>query len=252
MWRSELIEPKKGTFIADPFICRSGGINICFVEEYDFKRAMGVISAFKVGKEGVERIGVAIDEGFHMSFPFIFEFNGVLYMCPETGAIREIRIYKCDEFPSKWSFCKTLLSDVSAVDTMIFYWENKWWMLTNIDPSNTREHCSELYIFYSDNPIQGEWLPHSRNPILVDSTRARNGGLVRCDSSIYRVAQRQGFNHYGKSMSINKITKITETEYLEEPCFNIHPDFFDNISGTHHMHSNQDLTAFDYVKFARR
>ena len=72
---------------------------------------------------------------FHLSYPFIFTVDNELYMCPETGEIREIRLYKCTEFPLRWSFHKTLIKDVSAVDSNIFLFKDRWWLLTNIDSS---------------------------------------------------------------------------------------------------------------------
>ena len=61
---------------------------------------------------------------------------------------------------------KTLISNVSAVDSNIFYLNNFWWLLTNIDSSNSGDHCSELHAFYSEDLFTNEWKPHLKNPLV--------------------------------------------------------------------------------------
>ena len=77
-------------------------------------------------------------------------------MCPETSEMKDIRLYRCLDFPLKWELEKTLIKDVSAVDSNIFEFNEKWWMLTNIDSSDSGEHCSELHLFYSSD-LRANW-----------------------------------------------------------------------------------------------
>ena len=133
--RSNIIANPPYRFLADPFVFRRGNLDLCFVEDYDFRTKKGKISVFKISGNKYEELGSALDEPFHLSYPFIFTVDNELYMCPETGEIREIRLYKCIEFPLRWSFHKTLIKDVSAVDTNIFFFNDRWWLLTTIDSS---------------------------------------------------------------------------------------------------------------------
>jgi hypothetical protein len=119
-------------------------------------------------------------------------------------------------------------------------------MFTNIDPTGSGDHCSELFIFFSDSPF-GDWRPHRLNPIFVDASRARNGGLVKDGVNFYRVSQCQGFNVYGKSTLINKIVELTESNYVETTIAQITPTFAKGIYGTHHLHSNRRTTVFDFL-----
>ena len=57
-------------------------------------------------------------------------------MCPETKEKKEIRIYKCKKIPDQWSYFKTLIKNIYAVDTVIFEKNNIWWLLTNTDKNN--------------------------------------------------------------------------------------------------------------------
>ena len=54
-------------------------------------------------------LGPVLEENFHLSFPYIFEYKDKIFMCPETHQKKEIRIYICEDFPLKWKFHKTLI-----------------------------------------------------------------------------------------------------------------------------------------------
>jgi hypothetical protein len=139
------------------------------------------------------------------------------------------------------------MEDVSAADTMLFEDGGRWWMLTNIDKSNIGDHCSELYVFFSDSPLSREWTPHPANPIYIDAAIARNGGLIHDRGSRFRVAQRQGFDAYGKGFSIMQIEKLTPTEYRERCVAAIEPNFKRGLNGTHHMSTTGNATVIDHA-----
>ena len=249
--RSNIIVNPPYRFLADPFVFRRGDMDVCFVEDYDFRTKRGKISVFEISGDKYEELGPALDEPFHLSYPFIFTVDNELYMCPETGEIREIRLYKCTEFPLRWSFHKTLIKNVSAVDTNIFFFEDKWWLVTTIDSSEIGELCSELHVFYSDAFDSDAWTPHAKNPVIFDSERARSGGFFRDGEKLLRVFQRQGFDQYGESMGIAQITNLGAETYSEETVSRIEPRFAPKIIGTHTLSYNRGLLAVDFVKVER-
>ena len=75
------------------------------------------------------------------------------------------------------------------------------------------------------------WHPHESNPVLFDPLRARNGGMIIFDNQLYRVFQRQGFGIYGESCGVAKIISLSSTDYREEVCSFIEPNFYENING---------------------
>lgn len=249
--KSNIITNPPYRFLADPFVFRRGDLDVCFVEDYDFRTNRGKISVFKINGDKYEELGPALDEPFHMSYPFIFTVDNELYMCPETSEIREIRLYKCIEFPLRWSLHKTLIKDVSAVDTSIFYFEGRWWLLTNVDSSEIGEFCSELHVFYSDAFDSDTWTPHVKNPVIFDSERARNGGFFRDGDKLFRVFQKQGFDQYGESMGIAQITDLGPETYCEEIVSGIDPHFAPKVIGTHSFSYYEGLMAIDFLKVER-
>ncbi|WP_413586697.1 hypothetical protein [Bdellovibrio sp. HCB274] len=235
-------------FFADPFVIHKNNQDICFVEEYDFSTGLGHISAFELKGDSAVCLGPVIKESFHMSFPYLFEYQGELYMCPETSGAKEIRIYKCTEFPLKWELEKSLMKNVAAVDSLLFEQDGLWWMLTNMDSLQKNDNCTELHAFYADSPLSDSWTAHAMNPLIINPLVARNGGMVREGNKIFRVSQSQEFGIYGAGSRINEIQRLTKTDYAEKTQVKVKADFFKDIYGTHHLHSNGSVTVYDFCK----
>ena len=251
LWRSTVIRNPPNRYLADPFVFHKDGYHVCFVEDFNYSTNTGHITAFRIDRDGYTELGCALREDFHLSYPFVFEESSDLYMCPESQAAREIRLYKCVSYPLGWQLHRVLMKGVSAADTSLFKHNGKWWMLTNIDSSESGDHCSELHVFYADDVDSSSWTPHPMNPVIFDSRRARNGGLLFHRDGVYRVFQVQGFETYGESMGIARITELTTTRYEEEVLCSITPTFFAGLKGTHTYSFAGGLLAIDFLKYER-
>ena len=252
LWRSKKIPNPNNSFLADPFVIKRDGKYYCFVENYNYKTCKGNISVFQIDHNGYEDLGIALKEDFHLSYPFLFNYKNELYMCPETNQKKEIRIYKCIKFPNQWAFHKTIMKDVSSVDSVIFQKNDKWWLFTNIDRSSMRDHSCQLHIFYASDPLTDNWTPHESNPVIFDPLEARNGGLIVDDENVYRIFQRQGFDMYGSELGIAKINKLNNLEYDEEIISEVKARFFKNILGTHTYNYNEGLLVIDFVQINKK
>lgn len=250
--QSQVIDNPANGFLADPFVFRKDGQDVIFVEEYDYGRKLGHIAAYEVSESGYEALGNVLVEPFHLSYPFLLEADGKLFMCPETSEARDIRMYECVEFPLKWKFHEVLIPNVSATDSSIFFRDGYWWLLTNIDTADLGDFSSELHVFYADRFDSENWHRHPSNPVVFDSNCARNGGLLFDEEgAVYRVFQRQGFDIYGEAMGVAKIDVLTPTDYAETVVLRIEPDFFDDIGGTHTYSCRDRLMALDFVKMQK-
>ncbi len=249
--QSTVIKNPPNHFLADPFIVTKNGQHYCFVEDLDYATNKGKIAVYQISQNGVVALGTALEEDFHLSYPYIFEADGKLYMCPETYQAHEIRLYECVDFPLQWKKHKVLKSNVSAADTNIFQWNHQWWMLTNIDSLGHDEHHNELHLFYADRFDATDWQAHPQNPVIFDPLKARNGGLLFKNNEIYRVFQQHGFDNYGESMGIAKITALNTQTYAEELLYKIPADFFSGLSGAHSYAFAQGLLAIDFKKLEK-
>lgn len=245
----KVIENNKNCFNADPFIYKLKDQNYIFVESFNFKKKRGSISVYKIKKHSYEFLGEVLKEKFHLSFPFIFEFENKIFMCPETNQINEIRLYENISFPNKWKYHSTLMKNVSAADTLIFEHNGIWWLLTNIDYSEINDHNSELSLYYSyEGPLTSKWNKHPKNPLIIDPEKARNAGLISENNKLYRVSQKNEFGIYGKEIDINIIDMISTENYSEKTIHNIKPDFKKRLFATHHFNLNDDYIVVDCCK----
>ena len=72
-WKFKIIKNPVNRFYADPFVWCENDLNICFVEDYDYRTLKGKISAIELTKDGYSEIGTVIEEEFHMSYPYLFK-----------------------------------------------------------------------------------------------------------------------------------------------------------------------------------
>jgi len=252
LWRYKEIKNPKGRYFADPFVFKNNGCNYLFFEDYSLSEKIGWISTIKITDDGYEFLGIVLKEDFHLSFPFIFKDGDTIYMVPESNDSKDIRLYKCVDFPMKWEFVHTLFSKVSASDTMIINKEGYWFLMTNIDSSDVKDHHSELHIFYSKELLSKNWKPLKQsNPIIFDSRNARNGGFFIKNNILYRINQIQGKDHYGKSFGVNEVITLSRETYVEKRVSTIHSDFKEGIICTHHYNANEEIGVVDYARKQR-
>lgn len=246
--KATFIENPKKAYLADPFVVTRDDKTVIFVEDYDEVLGKGAISAVELHQSGSYQIKRnVINEPFHLSFPYVFEHDGDLYMVPETAKANAIRLYKCEEFPYQWSYVHNLIENIDTVDTLIFQRHGLWWMLTNPSTPNTTEHAALMKVFYADTPLSQNWQESSTFPAVFSVSHSRNGGLLRRGERFYRVRQNRGFCSYGTSCSIAEIVTLEKEKYCESVHAEFLPNFRKGLSGFHHIHSNGEVTVFDFA-----
>lgn len=244
-----VLQNPNNSFLADPFLIEIRDELYCFAELFDFSTGKGKIVSAKVDQFSTNWTWKdEITENFHLSFPFIFKYQDDLYMCPETSEIQEIRIYKYDKKSTKWHYYMTLMKNVRSADTLIFFKNQKWWLFCTLDLAQINEYETFAFLWYSDNPLTSDWVPHKLNPIFIDSNRARNAGLLQEDDEIYRVSQSQGQYTYGKSFDINRIDTINEMEFAEVGIKDEICAFHEKVKATHHFSSFGNFSILDVIK----
>tara|TARA_Y200000002_G_C22679553_1_gene663437 strand:+ start:178 stop:1821 length:1644 start_codon:yes stop_codon:yes gene_type:complete len=238
------IPSDKKRFQADPNLVKINKKYFIFVEDCNINSEKAEIKCYEIlkDKKSFKEIGSAINEKYHISFPFTFKFKNRLYMSVESSSNKTINIYRNEGMPLNWEIVSQDKFDSKIpVDPIIFYLNNNWWLIFGDDLSQ-----NEMYIYFSNDPIDGEWKPHKSNPVYITSEYCRNAGLIIDQGNYYRIAQQSGFNNYGKSMKIMRIKEITEDFFLEEEVEYILPHFDRKIKGVHTLTKCDDLLAFDY------
>jgi hypothetical protein len=252
--RFKKLNPPEGLFWADPFAVYHEENYYLFVEEISFSEPNAHISVLELDGHGEVISGKRIlEKPYHMSYPFVFTYDDKYYMIPETSGNKTIDIYKCMQFPDKWEFHKTIMTGISAVDTTLFEYNGKWWLFTSVDESEGNAGLdTDLFLYYSDNPLTGTWTGHPLNPVVSDVRSARPAGKIFIkDGRMFRPSQNCS-GRYGRAININMIKILSETDYQEEVYKSIEPDWDNKLKGTHTINSDGFLTVIDAYKFRKR
>ncbi|MGH9970115.1 MAG: glucosamine inositolphosphorylceramide transferase family protein [Pyrinomonadaceae bacterium] len=237
--------PPPGRFWADPFPVQVGENYFVFFEEflYDQNKAHISVIELQKGRKPAEPVKV-LERPYHLSYPFVFEWQGSHYMIPETGSNNTVELYRCRSFPYEWEFETVLLKANNPSDATLAEIEGRWWMFVNIEEPEVSVNWEELHLFYSDSPF-GPWTPHRRNPVRSDVRNSRPAGrLFWSSNSLYRPAQ-DCSRRYGYATAINEVKRISCDDYLEEEVSRITPEWDRNVVGTHTLNKTGDLTVID-------
>lgn len=212
-------------FLADPFPVTWQGRTFVFVEELDHRIGKGFISAIEFGEAGP--VGPArpiLEESWHLSYPFLIEHDGSLWMIPESRGNRDVAIYKCVDFPHRWERFATLLSDVDLADATITC-HNGMYYLFGVLWDGAGGYSDTLAIYYASS-LFGPWRPHAGNPVLLDRSTARPAGsFVHKDGRLWRPAQDCAAG-YGSSLVLAEVVDLTPSSFRQTVHTTLKPGQF--------------------------
>jgi hypothetical protein len=233
-----------GSQFADPFVVDDNGRHWLFVEEIPAGASKGRLAVMELDRDGGCGPPVTIlERPFHLSYPFVFGDGGEFFMIPETSANNNIELYRATRFPFEWKLEKVLCSNVRAVDTTALLSGGIWYFFTT---SARLGH--ETFLFWSES-LGGEWHYHPRNPICCDVRRARGAGpLFQSHGALIRPAQDCSVL-YGYAIALNRVLRISPTDYEEELIEVIYPTWRKGLLGTHTLSSNDSFEAIDGLKY---
>ena len=196
-----------GRFYADPFPIRHAGAVVLFVEEFEHRRGKGIISALRFGPEGpLGRPEPVLERDHHLSYPFVFEREGAVWMIPESSAAGTIDLYRATAFPGGWVHEAVLVEGIAAGDATLVRHGGLWWMLATVRVEGGC-HSDALHL-WSAADFRGPWTAHAGNPVLIDVGSARSAGrIVRRDGALIRPVQdcRDG---YGTALGLARILRL--------------------------------------------
>lgn len=247
---------------ADPFLFVWNDKLFLFYERQRYTSVGEIYMVSTIDLKTWTKPRLVLKERCHLSFPFVFEDNGIVYMMPESSGLHQIRLYRASnpdltEFEYVKSLEKLNYSandgGVHFVDSCILKKNNIYYLFTSIKDIDGNYTC-QLYL--SEN-LLGEYKEHPCSPINVGKSFGRNGGcILSFEDSLLRVAQNCE-NDYGDNLSLVQINVITPTEYSE----NVVQDNFINRSnprykeGGHHLnivqYKGKYIISSDYKSYRR-
>lgn len=253
LYKFKKIIPPKDRFWADPFIIRKNDQYYIFFEELIYSKIKAHISLIIMDDYGNYTVPVKVlERDYHLSYPFLIEDKGEIYMIPETKSNKTIELYKCTSFPLKWELESILLDQISAVDTTIIKKDGLYWLFAAMQRNKGASLHDELFLFSSESLNSSKWESHPQNPIVSDVKRARPAGnLFTFKGNLYRPSQNCS-KFYGYAMTINQIVELNKSNYKEIVVDTILPDWDKKLIGTHTINSVGNLTVIDAQMNRRR
>lgn len=208
-------------FYADPFLFEHQGRAYLFVEDFDHRVGRAHISVVEMGDDGPRGTPFAVlTRDVHLSYPFVLEDRGDIWMIPETSGANRIEIFRAVRFPDRWAHEAVLVDDVTASDATPVHHDGRWWMFATV--WNGGSYSDHLHL-WSAPELLGPWLPHPANPVLIDIASARPAGrFIHHDGRLLRPTQ-DGRGGYGAALNIMEVTRLDEYGFTQRPLANIVP-----------------------------
>lgn len=164
-------------YLADPFGLVRGERLQVFVEAYDYRIKRAWLERHDFALDGMRPLGhrTVMGGARHLSYPYVFEHDGEVWMVPECHQAGEIALYRAtDASLDHWERDCALLSGLPAADASLVEWQGRWWMFyTRVGPR--RQDQRELHVAHAPR-LAGPWTPLPGNPVRDDLHGARPAG----------------------------------------------------------------------------
>lgn len=207
----QLIRNSWRYWCADPFIISVGTAEYLFFEMFDRIKGKGVIGYRVIDENGkIGKLQVAYESEHHLSFPFVFEYDGAYYMMPESSGDKNLTLLKAVHFPDQWEKLRVWFEGEEVCDSVVFQSEGQRYLLSQ-PVEHPYTHAKLNLYKYSD----GRWVACDINPVVNDRSVARMAGAV-INKSGTLIRPSQDCKTYGDAVNFNKILSLGDGYYKEE------------------------------------
>lgn len=242
---SNCLSPFPKVIEADPFLFVKDDKLFLFYESKDYGK-FGVIKMISTTDlRHWTKPRVVLKESFHLSYPYVFQNDNVIYMIPETCAAGEVRLYQSeDDSLSRFTHVATLLKQdedkdvqISLSDASVYKKDDKFFLMVTIMKNN----INHLLLYCADS-LAGPYIEHPSNPLVKSLKYGRNAGcLLEKNGELYRVAQ-DCVERYGDNVHLLSVDQMDEAVYREHILK-------DNIIPTNIEFYSEGGHQFHYVQF---
>ncbi len=203
--------PAAGQYRADPFGYYLDGALHVLYERYDQAEGQARIARLRPKQDNnLKRSRTMLDLGKHLSYPYIVEEAGQVFVVPEQAALGRVDLYRLIGTNEGLEPVANLLNE-PLLDPTLFKHEGRWWLLGTKPPLTN----VELFCYWSE-AIGGPFLPHVLNPVKADIRSARPAGTPFVhEGQLWRPGQDSSLT-YGGRISLNRVLELSPTAFVEE------------------------------------
>lgn len=204
------------SYLADPFPFSHQGQDFIFVEQYSYRKKRGCIAVAGVNRDGTaSEPRIVLEEPHHLSYPFVFERDGQIWMIPESGAARHVTLYRAIEFPYRWAREACLIDGVEAYDCTPLFRDGRCWFF--VSPGRWRSTSWDVLDVYRAESLTGRWISHAANPILIDASLSRPAGaFIERGGQVLRPVQ-DCSRGYGGAVTLCRVDALGPSEFAQTP-----------------------------------
>lgn len=237
-------KPRRNCYFADPFIIKTSKDTYIFFEWYSYTRGKADL-AVALKSEGFGKYHKLTNFKEHRSYPYVFEYEDVIYCLPEANQTKQLTLYRFNEDNLTLEKDSVLMEGFPIVDATLQFHDNKWFIYL-VNQKNSHTH---LEIYYSDD-LRGEYKAHDMNPVMIDCSKARPAGKIfNCNGKTIRPSQ-NCTEHYGQSITLEEIILLTEKTFRTQEFGKITPiENSDYDKGIHTVNCDDGIVVFDGKRF---
>lgn len=218
-------------FYADPFVIEHQGRRHVFAEEFPLATRRGLISVAEIDERGVAGdFRPVLERDCHLSYPFVFEHDGHIWMVPEASAGGTVDLYRAVEYPYRWVLDRNLL-EIPGCDATIVPLGGAYGMLLTVKRGR-ESSWDALRVFLARSPL-GPWTEQPGGIARIDCTNARPAGpYFKRGADIVRPAQ-DSSRFYGCGMTLLKVESADGSQLCETTMAHISVSAPSAALGTH-------------------
>lgn len=226
---------------ADPFVFAHEGRIFIFAELYDYFTRRGGIGYCEWLGSSFGPWKKVISEDFHLSYPFIFEANGTVWILPESSSDHSLFLYRAVSFPDTWERADVLRENVEYADTTPFIWNGQKYAISYVVADASRYAVALLDL---DRPNHDQFL----SSLDSVNTRRPAGKTFVISEKHYRPAQ-ICIRKYGEALAFYQFELIGNT-YREKSVGSVTPEMLKYsqriyLDGIHTYNASNDFEVID-------
>lgn len=235
-----------GSFFADPFPFPYRGKNFIFFEKYLYSKNRGCIVVVTVDRSGaVSEPQIVLEEPHHLSYPFVFEMDGQIWMIPESAAARNVSLYRAVEFPYRWTHVACLMEGIEGYDATPLHHQGGIWFFICL--RLWKSTSWDVLNLYRADSLTGSWTPHAAKPVLIDARFSRPAGaFIQHGGHTLRPVQ-DCSQRYGGAVTFCRLDALGEQEFGQTPVGRIRTGAF----GCHTYNRRCGLEVIDLFGHVR-
>lgn len=108
---------------ADPLLFEDDGKVYLFCEAFNKKEQKGELAVMEWKDNSWTDPVIIIANNYHMSYPCVFEYEGIHYMIPESAECGSLELYVSDSFPYSWKKKCNIIENIKLADPTIFEYD---------------------------------------------------------------------------------------------------------------------------------